>query len=302
MLQPPTLQAGDKAVILSPAGKIEPGLVNGAATLLRSWGLSVEIAGNALCEAGRFSGSVDQRLDDLQHAMDDPTVRLIFCSRGGYGTVHLLDRLDFEMIRQYPKWVVGYSDITALHAALQSHGIISLHGPMAKHFAEEGPGDIAVRYTKAILTGEPVNYDIPVTDDARLNRKGEAAGRLFGGNLSVFCGVFGTRFAYTPKNGILFIEDIGEEPYKIDRYIHQLKLSGIFERISGLIVGQFTNYSEDGGMYATLNESIAFAVSGYGFPVCFNFPVGHVRENFPLLMGKEAKFIVEENGLIFKQN
>ena len=302
MLQAPILQPGDKAVILSPAGKIDAGLVAKAADLLCDWGLGVEISENALCRTGRFSGFVEQRLADLQQAMDDPEVKLIFCSRGGYGTVHLLDKLDFTGIRQYPKWIVGYSDITVLHATLQQHGIMSVHGPMAKHFAEEGPGDISVRFTKTILAGEPVFYDIPVAKYAYLNRKGKASGRLFGGNLSVFCGILGTRFAYLPKNGILFIEDIGEEPYKIDRYINQLKLAGVFDRISGLIVGQFSDYTEDNDMYSALYESIASVVTGYDFPVCFDFPAGHVKHNFPLVMGKTAKLVVKEDQLIFKQS
>ena len=302
MIQPPKLQIGDKAVILSPAGKIDSGLVEKAAELLGEWGLGVEISENALCRTGRFSGFVEQRLSDLQQAMDDPDVKLIFCSRGGYGTVHLLDKLDFTAIKQHPKWVIGYSDITVLHAALQSNGIMSVHGPMAKHFADEGADDIAVRFTKAILAGERIVYEIPVTSYAHLNRKGKASGRLFGGNLSVFCGILGSKFAKIPKNGILVIEDIGEEPYKVDRYINQLKLAGVFERISGLIVGQFNDYTEDNEMYSALFESIASSVAEYGFPVCFDFPVGHVKHNFPLVMGKTAKLAVKENQIIFKQS
>ncbi len=301
MLQPPKLQIGDKAVILSPAGKIDAGLVEKAAVVLSEWGLGVEVSENALCHTGRFSGFVEQRLSDLQQAMDDPDVKLIFCSRGGYGTVHLLDKLDFTGIKQHPKWVIGYSDITVLHAALQSNGIMSIHGPMAKHFAEEGPADISVRFTKAIVAGEPIIYDIPFANYAHLNRKGKASGKLFGGNLSVFCGLLGTKYAKIPKKGVLFIEDIGEEPYKVDRFINQLKLAGIFDKISGLIVGQFSDYTEDNDMYLALYESIAQAVAEYDFPVCFDFPAGHVKYNFPLVMGKTARLAVKENQIIFKQ-
>ncbi|MDO5523896.1 MAG: LD-carboxypeptidase [Bacteroidia bacterium] len=301
MFQPPKLKIGDKAVILSPAGKIDSEPVEKAADILRDWKLKVEVSENALCRTGRFSGFVEQRLSDLQKAMDDPQVKLILCSRGGYGAMHLPDKLDFTGIKQHPKWVIGYSDITVLHAALQNNGIMSVHGPMAKHFADEGPADISVRYTKALLCGEPLIYDIPVTNYARLNNEGIAVGRLFGGNLSVFCGILGTKFAKIPKNGILFIEDIGEEPYKVDRYIHQLKLAGVFERISGFMVGQFTDYTEDNDMYAALHESIAQVVGEYNFPVCFDFPVGHVKRNFPLVMGKRAKLSVKENQIIFKQ-
>ena len=301
MLQPPKLQLNDKAVILSPAGKIDEALVHKAAAVLCEWGLRVEIAENALCRTGRFSGFVEQRLSDLQKAMDDPEVKLILCSRGGYGTVHLLDKLDFAGIKQNPKWVIGYSDITLLHAALQSNGIMSIHGPMAKHFAEEGAGDISVRFTKAIVAGESLICDIPVAKYAYLNREGKTSGRVFGGNLSVFCGILGSQFAQIPKNGILFIEDIGEEPYKIDRYLHQLKLTGVFDKISGLIIGQFTDYTEDNDMYTSLYESIAALVAQYDFPVCFDFPVGHVKHNLPLVMGKTAKLVVKENQVTFKQ-
>lgn len=301
MLQPPNLQIGDKALILSPAGKIDAEPVERAMDILRGWGLEAEISENALSQTGRFSGFVEQRLSDLQKAMNDPQVKLIFCSRGGYGTVHLLDKLDLAGIKQHPKWVIGYSDITVLHAALQSHGIMSVHGPMAKHFSDEGAADVSVRFTKAILSGETLDYDIPVTHLAWLNRQGKAAGRLFGGNLSVFCSMLGTKFAKIPKNGILFIEDIGEEPYKVDRYINQLKLAGVFDKISGFIVGQFSDYTEDNDMYAALYESIAQAVTEYDFPVCFNFPVGHVKLNFPLVMGKKAKLTVKDNQINFKQ-
>lgn len=299
---PPLLRSDSKALIVSPAGKTDAGVVNKAAAVLAGWGLRVEISENALHRIGRFSGFVEQRLSDLQRAMDDPEVGLIFCSRGGYGTVHLLDKLDFSGIGKYPKWLVGYSDITVLHAALQRHGIMSVHGPMAQHFAEEGASDKAVRFTQALLWGEPIRYEIPLADNGYLNRCGEAAGRLFGGNLSVFCSILGSKYAAIPSGGILFFEDVDEEPYKVDRYIQQLKLAGIFDKISGLIVGRFSNYTEDNGMYSTLHESIASSVAEYSFPVCFDFPTGHAKDNLPLIMGKTAKLTVKENQRIFKQH
>ncbi|WP_298653636.1 LD-carboxypeptidase [uncultured Proteiniphilum sp.] len=301
MKRPPSLQFNDRAVILSPAGKIDGYVVQDAAAMLESWGLRPEISENALCDAGRFSGSIEQRLSDLQKAFDDPAVRLVLCSRGGYGTAHLLGELNFSGIKRNPKWVVGYSDITILHAALQAHGIASLHGPMAQHFSDEGAEDIAVRYTKIILAGQPVSYHIPVGDSRLLNREGSAVGRVFGGNLSVFCGLLGTKYARIPRGGILFIEDIGEAPYRVDRMIYQLELAGVFRRIGGLIVGRFTGYEEDSQMYFPLQESIREAVNGYDFPLCFNFPVGHVRLNFPLIMGATAVLTVEEEFISFRQ-
>ena len=302
MKRPSPLQSNDKAVIVSPAGRIEESLVTKALSVLRQWGLIAEASENALCRTGRFSGFVEQRLSDLQQAFNDPDVRLIVCSRGGYGVIHLLDKLDFTAIKQNPKWIVGYSDITALHAALQINGIQSVHGPMAKHFSEEGAEDVAVRYTKSILAGQPIKYQVPVARNHYLNRNGRASGGLFGGNLSVFCGLLGTKYAKIPRNGILFIEDIGEAPYKVDRMIYQLKLAGVFEKIGGLVVGQFTDYEEDNEMYATLYESILNAVREYDFPICFDFPVGHVALNFPLIMGARTQLHVKKDEIVLKQN
>lgn len=301
MVRPPLLKSFDRAVIVSPAGEIDKDIVEKAKTILHEWGLKVEVGENALCNSGRFSGSVEQRLADLQKAMDDVDVRLIFCSRGGYGMVHLLNRLSFEGIVRNPKWVVGFSDITALLAALQRNGIISLHGPMTKHFADEGAEDKAVKYVKTALTEGRIKYEIPVTRYKNLNREGRISGRLFGGNLSVFCGILGSKFVSIPANGILVIEDTDEEPYRVDRMIYQLKLAGVFERIKGLIVGRFTHYTEDDKMYSPLYESILMAVSEYMFPVCFDFPVGHVKDNYPLLMGAETSLTVKSDRIIFKQ-
>ncbi len=301
MIQPPIIQTNDKAIIISPAGNIEPELISGAATILAKWGLNVEISTNALSKIGRFSGTIDERLSDLQNAIDDNDTKLIFCSRGGYGLVHLIDRLNFSKIKQHPKWIVGYSDITALHSTLQTNGIMSIHGPMAKHFTECGEFDEAVRYTKSILEGNNINYNIITEEYNTLNRFGNAQGNLFGGNLAVFCGLLGSDLAYLPKKGILALEDIGEEPYKVDRYIHQLKFAGVFNNISGLIIGQFTGYEEDDKMYSSLYKSIFDVLAEYNFPICFNFPIGHVKKNLPLIMGKEATLIVEENHTTFTQ-
>lgn len=301
MKRPAPLQFNDKAVIVSPAGKIDETLVVNALTLLKQWGLNASVSEHALCSTGRFSGFVEQRLSDLQKAFDDPDIKLVFCSRGGYGIVHLLDKLDFTAIKENPKWVVGYSDVTALHAALQANGVMSVHAPMAKHFSDEGAEDISVRYTKSILAGQPLKYCIPVRRNDYLNREGSASGRLFGGNLSVFCSLLGTGYVKIPRNGILFMEDIGEAPYKVDRMIYQLKLAGVFDKISGLIVGQFTDYEEDNQMYGALLESIRNAVSEYAFPICFDFPVGHVKLNFPLIMGSRALLQVKKDKIVFRQ-
>lgn len=301
MKRPPSLQFNDKVAIISPAGKIDHFIVEDTVNVFRKWGLRPKISEHALGERGRFSGSVAERLSDLQQAFDDPNIRLVFCSRGGYGLVHLLSDLNFAGIRRFPKWVVGYSDITALHAALQYHGMLSVHAPMAAHFSLEGSEDISVRYTKSILAGQSVRYTIPVKPGESFNRNGVARGRLFGGNLSVLCSIMGSRYARVPDKGILFIEDTGEAPYRVDRMIQQLKLAGVFERASGLIVGQFTEYEEDDTMCASLYELVWNAVKEYAFPVAFHFPVGHVKLNFPLIMGAMAELEVGRDTLLFKQ-
>ncbi len=300
MKRPPFLKLNDKVVIVSPSGSISSAHVNNTIDILKGWGLETSTSENALRETGRFSGFVEQRLHDLQAAMNDSEVKLIFCSRGGYGAVHLLDRLDFAAIKDNPKWLIGFSDITVLHAALQNHGIMSIHGPMAKHFSEEGAANLSVLYTKAAISGKDLNYTIPV-EYPFLNREGKATGTLFGGNLSVYASLLGSKYSKTPRNGILLIEDIGEEPYRIDRMIYQLKIAGVFDRLKGLIVGRFTDYEEDNKMYGTLYESILMAVKEYDFPVCFGFPVGHTSTNLPIIMGGNATLTVNKENVLLKQ-
>lgn len=297
-IYPPNLNSGDKAIIISPSGNIDLQYINGACQVLQSWGLVVEIATHAEGQYGRFGGTVDQRIADLQQAMDDPDVRLIFCSRGGYGIVHLLDKLNFERIKKYPKWIVGYSDITALHLALLQDGIVSLHAPMARHLTEDSL-DIASSYLKDSLFINMPEYSL---DSHSLNREGLVRGKLFGGNLAVLSGLIGTPYMVIPENGILFIEDIGEAPYKIDRMMWQLKLSGILSHISALIIGQFTDCPEDPLMGSTIYESIRDIVKDYNYPLVFNFPVGHVKENYSLLHGAVVELEVSENNVKMKSS
>ena len=300
MKRPPFLKLNDKVVILSPAGNICAEHVNKATDIMREWGLEVTVSENALRETGRFSGFVEQRWQDLQRAMDDPDVKLIFCSRGGYGAVHLLDRLDFSAIKKQPKWLIGYSDITALHTAWQSNGIMSVHGPMAQHFSEEGAANLSVLYSKAALSGKDLHYTVPAAYPF-LNREGKASGTLFGGNLTVYTSLLGSKYIKIPRNGILLLEDIGEEPYRIDRMIYQLKIAGVFDRLKGLIVGQFTEYEEDNTMYGSLYESILSAVKEYDFPICFGYPVGHTSINLPIIMGGNATLTVNKENVLLKQ-
>lgn len=291
LIFPPFLHKGDKVIILSPSGSIDKTFLKGACQRLQSWGLIVTFAKHADSSYGRFAGTVRQRTADFQKALDDTHLKMIFCSRGGYGAVHIADKLDFTVFRHHPKWLVGYSDITLLHQLFQKNGFASLHAPMARHLAIEAENDFAVQSLKNILFGKIPAYECPAHS---LNRQGKAIGKLVGGNLSVLYGMRGTPYDLAPEGSILFIEDIGERPYHIDRMMNNLKLGGVLEKITGLIIGQFTEYEEDKLMKKKVYESILEIVKEYTYPVCFNFPVGHTEKNYPLLCGAKAELEVTD--------
>ena len=294
MIYPSFLKHGDKVVILSPSGKIEAQWVEGLKAVLESYGLVVSVAEHTLCAKGRFAGSDNERIQDLQEAINDAQVKAIFCSRGGYGLARIIDKIDFSSLGEDPKWVVGFSDITVLHNALSLVGVASIHGIMAKHITLRAEG---LDNLMAMLFGENVGYEVASHE---MNKVGEASGQLIGGNLSVLYGLRGTPFDLDYKGKILFIEDLGERLYHIDRMMQNLRLGGVFEQISGLVVGQFTDIDEDdsfdGGVYGVISE----AVKGYDIPVCFNFPAGHVDNNQPLMLGAKYKLEVLKNKSILR--
>ncbi len=285
---PPYLQEGDRVILLSPSSKIDKTFLRGATKRLKSWGLEVIIAKHAGSACGTYAGSIRQRLADLQAALDDERAKVIFCSRGGYGAVHLVGKLDFSKFREHPKWLIGFSDITALHNLFQQNGFASLHAPMARHLTVEPEDDFASQALKDILFGkiaegeEPYHYLCPTH---KLNHKGTCSGILRGGNLSVFYGLRGTPYDIPPEGTILFIEDVGERPHSVERMMYNLKLGGVLEKLSGLIIGQFTEYEETKSLGKELYGALADLVKEYDYPVCFDFPVGHVTNNMPLING-----------------
>lgn len=297
LIFPPFLQKEDCVVILSPSGKIDRSFIEGAQKRLESWGLRVTIGRHARGSSGKYAGTIDQRWTDLQQAMDDPSVKAILCSRGGYGAVHLLDRIDFTLFNKHPKWLIGFSDITALHALFQAHGFASIHGPMGRHLTVEPEGDWAAQVLKELLLGQLPTYLCP---KHRLNRAGSVKGVLRGGNLAVAYGLRATPYDIPAEGTVLFLEDVGERPHAIERMVYNLKLSGVLEKLSGLIVGQFTEYEEDLSLGKPLYEALADLVGGYDYPVCFDFPVGHVTRNSPLIAGAEVEFTVDSKGASLK--
>lgn len=297
LIIPPYLHEGDKVVILSPSGKIDKSFLKGAVKRLTSWGLHPVLSHHAGSSNGVYAGTVSQRLEDLQEAMDDANTRAILCSRGGYGAVHLVDKLDFTRFKESPKWLIGFSDITALHNLWQKEGFASLHAPMARHLTVEPEDDFCTQALRDILTGAIVAPEgsFSYTCDAhKLNRRGTAEGILRGGNFAVFNGLRGTPYDIPADGTVLFIEDVGERPHAIERMMYNLKLGGVLERLSGLIIGQFTEYEEKKQLGKELYGALADLVKEYDYPVCFNFPVGHVPMNLPLISGAPVRLEVDK--------
>lgn len=293
MLIPQSLQPGDTIALVSPSSKVAASYIDVAARRLEAWGYRVMIGKHAYGSYGNFAGRLEDRLCDLREALTNPEVKAILCTRGGYGAVHLLENLSPQEIYDNAKWIIGFSDISALHAAWLRAGVASLHAPMCKHLAEECNNQISTSYLRDILCGNMPSYHVVAHP---FNRCGEAHARIVGGNMAVLCGLLRTPYDIFSENTILFIEDIAERTYKVERMLYNLELAGVLPRLAGLVVGQFTEYEEDAGMCATMYEMIAERVSRYQYPVCFDFPVGHVAENHPIIEGAEVAFSVTPQG------
>ena len=294
MKRPISLKAGDVVRIVAPAGKIIPHDLDMAIEILSSWGLQSEIGQHIFKAENMFSAPDAKRLADLQNALDDNNVRAIFCARGGYGTNRIIDELDFTAFIENPKWIIGYSDITVLHSHIQkNYGIESVHGIMPKNIdGKESPESL--ESLKNVLFGEKLDYDI---SSHALDIKGSATATLIGGNLSILAGLTGTPSEPDYQDKILFIEEIGEYQYHVDRMIIALKRAGKLKGLKGLIVGHMTDISDpDPGIGISIEEMILGAVAEYGYPVAFGFPAGHQNDNRALILGSPMQLnITKEN-------
>ena len=294
MKRPLPLRPGDSIAILSPASMINPDYVDGAAATIRRLGYRPLVMPHTLGRSGSYSATAADRLADLTDALTDPSIRAIICSRGGYGSVHLLLSLATLPIESDPKWLVGFSDISALHALMASKGIMSIHSSMARQLAE-APDSPAVRELFSIMSGTGSTLTWEATPLAP-NRPGTATGPLRGGNMAVLEGLAATPFDNYPAGSILFIEDVGEPIYKIERMLYRLSLSGVLSRISALIVGRFTDYQPDRN-YQAMEAMIADMTARLPIPIAFNAPVGHIgADNRPLLHGAPATLTVTPAG------
>lgn len=292
LIIPAPLTPGAKIAIISPAGQAKKNNVTDAMKVLEAQGWRPYLAPHAMGEYGSFSGSAEQRFADFSQAWLDDSTQAIICSRGGYGAVHLLDWIDALALRSKPKWLVGFSDISALHALLSNQGIASVHGPMAKHISANGGDNDDFRALVDILTGRGVDYSF---DSHPFNRYGEATGPLCGGNLSVIADLIATPYDAIRPGSILLIEDIAEPVYKIERILYQLRMSGAFDKIAGLIVGEFTDYKPDVN-HKSMESMIAKAVEGYDFPVAYGITVGHDERNLPLIISAPLTLTVTPEG------
>lgn len=307
---PRPLQPGDKVAILSPATEVKEEYVDGAAAFLRKYGYEPVVMSGAKGPAcGTYASTLDERLENLESALSDSQIRAILCARGGYGAVQLISRIPAAAIKADPKWLIGFSDISALHAMMLRAGVASIHAPMAKHLTEEEDGEESIEALLGILEeGLPTGYCLEA--DPR-NSTGEARGRLRGGNLAVLNGLAQTPFDLLyPADGedvILFVEDISEAVYAVERIFWRLHLSGALGRIKGLIIGQFTEYRPDKN-FETMEDMLDARLSEWGvkerIPVVFGFPAGHVQRNLPLVEGAWTTLRVLPDGveLMMTQN
>ncbi len=297
MFSPNALKPGNRIAIIAPSGVVEPEYVKKTRKTFESWGLNVALGEHIFNKYGRFAGTESERLYDLQNSLDNPDIQAVFFARGGYGIVSILDRISLDKFKQNPKWLIGYSDITALHSLISKNGTCSLHAPMSSHLAQEEGKDESSLFLKQIIFGEKPEYTI---NNHTLNRQGSCTGYIRGGNLSVLSGLRGTPYDLITENTLLFIEDINEQAYHIDRMMRNLKLGGILKKISGLIVGQFSGCNDDPKMNCSIYESIFHLIEEYDYPVCFDFPVGHVDINYPMIENGKAQLIVEDQSVYLK--
>lgn len=288
---PAPLKKGDKIAVCSPAGRIKPEVVEPAVDVLRRHGWKVEVMPHVYGETGSFSGTPDERFADLRAAFEDPDTRAILCSRGGYGVIHIMDRLNKLPLEKDPKWVIGFSDISALHALMARKGIASIHSSMAAHIKEGADDPDNAALFDILEGGRPAH----IFDSHEYDRQGIATGTLRGGNLAVLAELINTPYDLLRPDSILFIEDVSEPIYKIERILYQLRLSGLLDKTRGLIVGQFTDYKPD-GIHGTMEEMIRDTIADYSFPVAFNVPVGHVDHNIPLIESAKVTLKVSPSG------
>jgi len=289
MIVPPYLKPGDTIGIVSTASRIEKQVVEPAIELLSNLGFKVEVGRHTFSSFHQYSSSDSERAADLQAMLDNDNIKAIVCSRGGYGTLRTLQNINWDAFLQNPKWIVGFSDVTVLHSALNTLGIA---------LEDENPS-FSFDTLLLALTNKPLTYELPTNPN---NRLGKASGQLVGGNLSILYSLRGTPYDIDTRGKILFIEDLSEYLYHLDRMMMNLKTGGKLEPLAGMIVGNFTGMKDHDIPYGKTVEEIIFdSVKEYDFPVVFQFPAGHSKENFALKLGMDISLEITEFGSAITQ-
>ena len=293
-LAPPYLNKGDTIAIVASARKISKQELTPTISILKRWGLVVELGPNVYKEHNQFSGTDEERKQDLQWALNHKKAKAILIARGGYGILRIIDDVDFSSFIKKPKWLVGYSDVTVLHSHIQSLGICSLHATMPINFLKHEKATLSI---KKLLFNQKQEYKIEAQPR---NRTGTAEAEVVGGNLSLLYALSGSSSEVPYKNKILFIEDLDEFLYHVDRMMLQLKRSGKLEHLAGLIVGGMSELKDNSISFGkTVEEIILDSVKDYTYPVCFNFPAGHIDENMAFYLGRRARLEVKANNVQF---
>jgi muramoyltetrapeptide carboxypeptidase len=310
LITPPYLQKGDTIAIVAPAGilKNKQEIIEKAQLLAESWGLKVVLGENLFNQNNHFSGTDAERCQDFQKALDNKNIKAIWAARGGYGSVRILDKLDFTKFIKNPKWVIGYSDITAFHNHIHNLGVESMHGMMGSSLGDELK-DIkeTVSSFKKVLFGEDLSYTIP---SSKYNRSsislssGKAVeGQIIGGNLAILASMLGSESQLNTEGKILFIEEVGEYKYAIDRMLQSLKRANYFTKVKAVVVGNMTKVKKNTTTWGSSIEQLILDVLPEGTPVLFDFPAGHELDNRALIFGRKVELTInsQESSIIFKK-
>jgi len=293
---PPFFKKGDSVALGLTARKFSPEEAKPEIDLLKSWGLEVKLGKTIGMDSCQLGGTDTERSADLQEMLDNENIKAIWCARGGYGTVRIIDSLDFTKFKKHPKWIMGFSDVTVLHSHLNTLGFASLHSIMP-FTVPKAPDEVKETLRKALF-GESIKYNVPAKG---YEIQGKAKGQLVGGNLSILYSLLGSKSSLNTKGKILFIEDLDEYLYHIDRMMQNLKRNGYFDNLKGLIVGSMTDMHDNEIPFGQNEVGIIMEIAKkYNFPVCFYFPAGHQKDNRTLILGKEVEFEVNSEEVILE--
>lgn len=300
LIKPPYLEKGDTIVILGTAGIVkDQAAIFKAVKLAESWGLTVKLGKNIFKGNNHFAGTDAERLSDLQQALDDKKIKAIWCARGGYGTVRIIDNVDFTKFKKNPKWIIGFSDITVLHSHIHNLGFETLHSVLGVSvgFSEDKNQESIDTFKKAIF-GKPLNYKV---SQGNYNKAGSVKGQLVGGNLSILQSLLGSNSSIKTDGKILFFEEVGEYLYQIDRMVYALKRAGYFENCKGLIIGGMSKVRKNTTPWGqSVEDLILDATKEYTFPILFDFPAGHDIDNRALILGREVDLYVTKEFSVVK--